>query len=1177
MLKTKVKLTKIKLAGFKSFVDPTSINFQANIAAILGPNGCGKSNIIDAVQWAMGESSAKQLRGETMSDVIFNGSSDRKPLGQASVELFFDNSDSSIGGEYSKYNEISIRREIGRDGTSNYFLNNSICRRKDITDIFLGTGLGINSYAIIEQGTISQFVEAKFEDLKNRLEDVAGISKYKERKRETESRIKHTRENLDRLNDIIEEIDKQIRHLKNQANKAERYKNLKQEERFLKAEFHTLLWRNLLLELEQTNHVLKNKELQLERHVVGQQTLEAKISQYREQEIEYSDKFNEIQERYYRFGSEITNLEQQIRHVKERNSQLEQDLLKNRESLQETLFHKNSDSLEITKLQEEKEGLESQINDYKIELDNEKQKELLAEQQLAELRQTWDRFNSDNAEVNQSIEVEQMRLEHLEHLIESENSQIERIKAERAAFNFDVLSVEISSLQSKLADVRSNSDVFNEELEHKQQQISQFREQNDQLSATLADARNEIQSFLGKRASLEALQKAALGDNNIDLHEWLIRHQLNEKPRLLQEIKVENGWETAVETVLNSYLEAVCLEGFENVNFLMENLPRGDLILFDISKVNDLIQNFNKFPTLISKIDSNLPIINLLNGIYVAETIEEALHLRSSLEAQESIITKEGVWLGSSWLKIESDDHHKTGVLQREVELRELKKIIPQKETEVQQIEKSLQNAQSNLAELEQQYHKLQEVLRDVTNTLGSLNGEVNAKQKHLDYLQAREIQLAQEMQSHESSLSEANEKLLLARKTLDVQQKKQQIQSQERQILVDKREQFQNAVDNAKELLTDKRNILDSTKMRLELINNQLLYLSQSIDRSEKHIANIQQMEQNITQEIEKILAPLEVYQRDLDATLEKRLSIESELQIAKQQLGDIDHYLREVENERTAMQNELSQLRNGIEEIKLKAKELQIRGLNHQEKVAELGFDVKTVAVDDAQIKDIVEWENKLAAISTKIDNLGAINLAAIDEYAEQLKRKEYLDNQNQDLVKALEILENAIQKIDQDTKVRFKETFDRVNNKFQAIFPKIFNGGKAYLELTDEDILKAGVIILAQPPGKRNSTIHLLSGGEKALTAISLIFAIFQLNPAPFCMLDEVDAPLDDSNVLRFCNLVKEISSTIQLIFVSHNKLTLEMADQLTGVTMQEPGVSRVVSVNVEQALKMVDKNQ
>ncbi len=1159
------------MSGFKSFVDPTTILLQSSLTGVVGPNGCGKSNIIDAVRWVMGEISAKQLRGESMTDVIFNGSSSRKPVGQAAVELIFDNSDASLGGEYAQYSEISIRREVDRNGFSDYFLNNSSCRRKDITNIFLGTGLGPRSYAIIEQGMISKIIEAKPDELRVMIEEAAGISKYKERRRETENRIKHTRENLLRLNDIREELEKQLKNLKSQANAAERYKKLKQEERLTKAQLHALHWQELARKLETQEGLIKNEELQLENKTTESHALNARIFQLREQRNVDTEKFNEIQTNYYSMGANIARLEQQIQHINERREQLTKDLAQINQVWQETVAHQTTDQNQIELLSAEKIKLEAEIAQLQITAAKSQQELQEAEQQMQSWQQSWDSFNVNAAQISQRLEVEQTRIQHLEQRISQETQNLEKFKSELASLDFATLTVEFDALNNKFEDLKIKHEKLHSDSAIKQQQITSQRDINNNLAVVLDQIRSKLQSLTGRRSSLEALQQTALGKNDAVLVDWLKQHDLDQKPRLAQELQVVPGWETAVETVLGAYLEAVCVDNVNNIISTVKTLTHGNLVLFDIATPAQE-QITSQATTLSSKVNSKLSLNNLLHGVYAAENIAEALVLRSKLGQGESIVTKDGVWLGAGWVRVAYDANQKSGVLQRERELQELHLIIKQEQSNCTQQENEFARQQNILVVLEQEYQELQQQIRTLTTEYSEVQSQVSAKQTQLNHLREREQHLEQETKTHEQNIQSEKEQLSVIQKSWQEAATQRAIYESERKTQTESRDQIQQQLVAVRERASQEQQNVANLTMRLELIQKQVDYLVQSLERANTRLVGLKEHQANIESSLVENEVPLAGFTQELQQELEQRLKIEAELASAKQQVANVEHELRELEQKYAEYQEINEQIRASLEKLRTERQGLQVRSTTYQEQIAELELQLESLVSTIPEDANINEWEGKIAHLTSRIERLGLINLAAIEEFEKLHERKNYLDAQNQDLVNALNTLESAIHKIDHDTKELFKEAYDSINQKFQDLFPKIFNGGKAYLEQTTNDLLETGVMIMAQPPGKRNSSIHLLSGGEKALTAISLIFSIFQLTPAPFCMLDEVDAPLDDINVSRFCSLVKEMVKTVQFIFVTHNKLTMEIAEQLIGVTMQEAGVSRIVTVDIESAVAL-----
>lgn len=1167
-------LKKIKLAGFKSFVDQTTIHLPNKIAAIVGPNGCGKSNVIDAVRWVMGESSAKQMRGEAMSDVIFNGSTKRKPMGCASIELTFDNSDASIGGEYAQYGEIAVRREIEREGGSDYFLNGARCRRRDIIDVFLGTGLGPNSYAIIEQGTISQFVEAKPDELRLYLEEAAGISKYKDRRRETENRIKHTRENLARLNDIRLELEQQLKHLKSQANAAERYKRLKQEERQTKAEMHALHCRKLQQQLDELEILLKQEEAKLEDRIVEQNNYEAKISLVREEHHGASESFNTIQEKFYRVGADIARLEQQLQHEKERRKNFGQELAKLEQIIHETVTHQKHDRGQLNILQEE---LGKITNDQPgmAELLKRAEDDLrIKESATRNFQQEWDIFKLEISSVERSIDVEQTKVQHTQQTIINEEQRLHKLREELAHCKAQNHEEEIANLEKEYQTMQKDNQYWQEQLTIKQQEIGKQREEQDKLLQELDAARHKLQILAGKYASLEALQEAALGKSDVLQKKWLQEKQIADKPRLLQELKVESGWEKAIEVVMASYLEAICIDDL-NITKTWQQSPESHLMLFDgKGAANRIMPGTVKMATLVDKITATHPIGGLLAGIYVADDLTQALSQRTNLEFYESIVTKDGIWLGCDWLCMPGKSEPKSGIIQRERELKEIKALLQEQQYNVAARESEQQQQQALVVTLQQQYHEIQQKLHDVTASLGKIQGEINAKQQHAVYLQQRYQSLQQEVNVHENIVQEAREKMLELQQIWQAATSKKMVLQEKQQTMQQRQQSIQNDLNTARELVATQRQAVNSNTLRLEMLKTQVGYLQNNLERAEKKVAEFELDKMRLQQDLVACEKPIVDKEQEMHQMVAERFKVDENLQRAKQLVSERENALRELESKRTLLQETTQILRDKLEKIRLEALELKTRKENHVIQIVELNCVLDELLSQIPVDASLELWEEKITQIITRIDRLGPINLAAIEECTKQAERKEYLDRQNQDLVDALTTLEGAIHKIDQETKEKFHEIFTAVNRNFQEIFPRVFNGGQASLQLMEDNLLESGVAIFAQPPGKRNSSIHLLSGGEKALTAISLVFAIFQLNPAPFCMLDEVDAPLDDANVIRFCNLVKEIAQNVQLIFISHNKLTLEIADQLTGVTMLEPGVSRIVDVDVQKALELVD---
>jgi chromosome segregation protein len=1164
-----MKLKKIKLVGFKSFVDSTTVYFNSNRIAIVGPNGCGKSNIIDAVRWVMGESSAKQMRGENMSDVIFNGSNNRKPVGQASVELIFDNTDTTLTGEYAKYAEIAIRREICRDGVSNYYLNGVHCRRRDIVDIFLGTGLGPHSYAIIEQGTISQLIEAKPDEMRIFMEEAAGISKYRERRKETESRIAHTRDNLARLQDIRQELESQLRHLKRQSNAANRYKMLKQEDRQLRAYLEGLYWITANNQCSELGKVVSQQETEIEGKLAEITKLNALFEQLSNQRIESNMVFNDVQSQFYNLGAEISRTEQQIAHTKDRQTQLNQDLQQAEEMLLEIKQHTAKDQQTLASSNDELSSFDGRVIFAKETLGIANINLVDAENAMNQWQNIWDEFNSQMAQSNQQFEVGATQITHLEYDINNIKSRLYRLQEEQTSLKELVaLQEEATLLQENYEQLKVNNDRFKRELADKREQINITRDLCNDLSSTIDAARQELQKLQGKHSSLEALQQAALGKHDVHINNWLQNNQLSDRPRLAQELRVASGWEKAVETVLNTHLDAVCVDHIDNIINQLETLQQGNITLFATKMTNKAIAVGPE--TLASKVQqANLSVNDLLAHIYVADNLSQALNLRSKLKSFESVITQDGVWLGSAWVCLNLGQDAKSGILQREQAMQEVIQQIDAQQNTINEQEQEFSQSKINLNNLEQQYESLQQRFNEANAKHSEIYGDLTAKRARIDHLQKRSAILDQESNELSQKLVSCEKQLATLVTTQEkVKENKSQHEEHRRTLLIQRDACRDNLLSMREQAATAKKAV-DELEIGLKFTHNQIQYLTQSLQRAESQMKELNERQNKAKQDLIATKAPLVELAVTLETFLQKRSTVDKELATAKQKIEQVDSQLRELDQNRNILHEQEQKMRGKLEQTRVEAKALQTRGQGYTEKISELGFELPQVLQSIPDGTEISMLEEQIGVVNKRIDRLGPINLAAIEEYDQKLERKTYLDAQNNDLVEALTTLENAIAKIDQETKERFRDTYTRVNEEFQRFFPIIFGGGKATLEMTENDLLDTGITISAQPPGKRNSTIHLLSGGEKALTAVALVFAIFQLNPAPFCMLDEVDAPLDDSNTIKFCNLVKEMANKTQFVVVSHNKITMEMAEQLAGVTMQEQGVSRLVEVDIEEA--------
>lgn len=1166
-----MRLRKIKLAGFKSFVDPTTINLPSNLVGIVGPNGCGKSNTIDAVRWVMGESSAKHLRGDSMADVIFNGSSARKPVGTAAIELLFDNEDGSVGGQYANYSEISIKRAVSRDGTSQYFLNGTRCRRKDIMDIFLGTGLGPRSYAIIEQGMISRLIEARPEDLRVFLEEAAGISKYKERRRETENRIKHTRENIERLDDLRGEIEKQLNHLQRQARTAERYKELKAEERQSRAELIALKWQALDTEVGVKDREIAEKQNLMEAGVADQRNVELDIEKSRERHIEANDAFNEVQGRFYSVGADIARIEQSIQHGKELRHRQERELAQAEHSWAEVQGHIERDTEQLEDvsraLAEMEPGLE-RLRDAEQTTASSMQE---AEEAMQSWQSAWDAFNKDSNQASQAAQVDRTQIEHLERQVQQINNRIAKLDEEAKTLDPGALEAELENLRAAEQSANEQREKLQQELDERLQEITRLRDEDKQLTQTLHDKRSQLEDGRGRLSSLEALQQSALGKSREAVNGWLAGNSLESLPRLAERLDVSKGWERAVETVLGHYLEAVCVEEIDELDRALSELQDGAITLLDGREPSGGNGN-GPSEALSAHVKADKPVTAVMAGVFTANDTREALALRSRLQAGQSVITPDGVWVGANWVRVNRTQDEHAGVLAREQEIKSLKDQQYQVANEVTELSGRQEVIRERLKDSEMRREELQTEVNRAHRQYADARAMLDSRKERQDQLRRRGEEVRGELNELHEELAQHDADIRAARGRLDETMSSLQGFEADHGSLQKQRDELRSRLDAARTQARADREAAHDLALKVESRRSMRDSTQRNLERMQQQLEQLTQRREELRGALEEGNTPVAGQQEELNELLEKRGKVETELTSARRLVEELDAQMRNLEQERVAKERRVASLREELNQLKLNSQEMRVRRQTLAEQLDELEQEAAPLLAALPEDANVDVWQQKVDDVSRRIDRLGPINLAAIDEYEEQSERKQYLDAQNQDLLEALETLENAIRKIDRETRTRFKETFDRVNTGLQKNFPKLFGGGHAYLELTGEELLDAGVAIMARPPGKRNSTIHLLSGGEKALTAVALVFSIFELNPAPFCMLDEVDAPLDDANVGRFCELVKEMSARVQFIYITHNKITMEMAQQLMGVTMHEPGVSRLVSVDVDEAAKL-----
>jgi chromosome segregation protein len=1162
-----MRLSTIKLSGFKSFVDPTVLHLPTNMTGVVGPNGCGKSNIIDAVRWVMGESSASRLRGDSLTDVIFSGSSTRKPVSQAQVELIFDNAEGSIGGEYARYAEISVKRMVSRDGQSNYYLNGARCRRRDITDLFLGTGLGARSYSIIEQGMISQIIEARPEDLRVYLEEAAGISKYKERRKETESRIKSTRENLDRLNDLREEVDKQLEHLKRQARAAEQYQALQAERLNKDAQLKALEFRRYDADLKSLHDALTQDEIKLQSLLADQRQAEAQIEACRGQHTEASEALGKAQAEVYRVGGDLARIEQQIQHQKELHQRLETARAEADAAFAQVGEHISGDERQLAELHNAIAAADPQLETLRAEDGGRQEALKAAESALQDWQQRWDTYAKAQAEAARWAEVERTKIEYLEKQAMDAGRRREALAGERSGLDTGAVTAALAQLTSDHDTQKAGLDGLGSTLESRKAALTSLQEQQRQQQSELADVRKQGQAARGRLSSLEALQHAALGQEKNVALDWLKAQGIDGNTRLGEALVVEAGWETAVETVLGSLLEAVTVDAPGEWLDALASLGQGRVALVSAGTESVSVPN----GSLAAKVQGPAAVRRLLATIHAVETGTEARAV--SLGQGEAVITRTGEWLGAGWLRVLRSGEAQQGALGREREIQSLRAEIDALAKKEQSLNEGLTSMRDKLLEAEQHREDAQRALYLAHRSVSELAGQLQGQQSRLESAQARVTRIDGELATLATTLDESQANAREARARLEQAVAKMGDLESERQSLDAERRRLGEQRDAARNHAREARDAAHQLALSLESQRARVIALSQSLARMGSQKAQLEVRLNELIAQLADGDAPVVALQAERQAALDQRVIVEKDLAAARSTVDGIEAELRGYEQTRQQRDQQALAQREKISGRRMEEQALGLRAGQLSEAIVAAGLVVEDVLQALPEQADVEAWQKSLADMDAKMRRLEPVNLAAIQEYGEQSERKTYLDAQNADLTSALETLEGAIKKIDKETRGRFKETFDRVNAGVQELYPRLFGGGHAYLELTGEDLLDTGVSIMARPPGKRVSNISLLSGGEKALTAVALVFAIFRLNPAPFCLLDEVDAPLDEANVGRFSSMVTEMSEKVQFLFVTHNKATMEAARQLSGVTMREPGCSRLVSVDLAEATRLV----
>ncbi|MDH0564953.1 chromosome segregation protein SMC [Acinetobacter courvalinii] len=1140
-----MRLSSLKLSGFKSFADSTTLNFKANRTAVVGPNGCGKSNVIDAIRWVMGESNARQLRGGSMQDVIFTGTAKRKPVGVASVELRFDNTYGKLGGAYNAYNELAVRRQVTREGKSEYFLNGTRCRRRDITDIFLGTGLGPRSYAVIEQGMINRLVDAKPEEMRVFIEEAAGVSRYQARRRETLQHLEHTEQNLARLDDIAAELKSQLRSLKRQAEAAIQYKTLEGQIRTLKIEI-----------------------------------LSFQANQSQKLQQEYTVEMTALGENFKLVRSES----QTIEHDLEATSALFQRLIQQSSPLQQEWQQAEKKLAELKMTLEQKQSLYQQNSSSLVQLEQQKvqtkERLQLSELQIETLSAQFDEQNETLLALEQQTQTAEQNLGDVQAQHKQALQQFEQLKAQvdkqqqqklQMAAQIEQLAKNVLRIEQQKQTLQSQSGQIRAQVQdEEQEQLEQLQQQLHQEMVELEAAIEELQQNLQAQQEQQQLDKTDVQTLKTEIQVLLAEQknlnqlvakqspkQQQDTLRLMQSLHLTaqgKSHASIIEKFLAKWLQAHLLEDEQS---FQEGVARQ---LKSATQQPIQIQHLNCLSDWIET-----PQSSLWTSVAVAENLAIALAHQAQLQQTQSILTLDGYHVGADWvigLHYDEDSQSAQGMLSHQVRLDEIALQLAEK--------------QPKLLELEQQFSQQQQTLQQQQQHLQQQQHSLKQKQKELQQL---DVQIAK-LQSTAQAFVLQQQQLADQLKQLDLQLEEDAMQRDDLEIdlhalalkleaVLPNYKTLQFQVENLNEQLDEQQQQLLQQQQQRESLRRQTSQANQQIELLEKDISFLKTQYHQIIEQIEqakKFVDPIQLELPNLESQFQQQFHQTEKLQKNwnewQLELNQIQEKQQQLTEQRHQAQQKDEQVREQLEQKRLAWQAAKSDREHYLEQLKELNAD----ALSDLSI-EIKDHQQKLEKAQQQFEKIGAVNLAASQEYEEVSQRFDELSHQMQDLQNTVDQLKDAMKSIDQETRKLFMSTFDQVNQEMQVLFPKVFNGGEASLSL--EDDWQSGVKLMARPPGKRNSSLALLSGGEKTLTALALVFAIFRLNPAPFCVLDEVDAPLDDANVQRYCNLVKELSEQVQFIYITHNKLAMTMATDLLGVTMPEPGTSKLVTVDLEQA--------
>nr|WP_294840355.1 chromosome segregation protein SMC [uncultured Methylotenera sp.] len=1185
-----MRLTHLKLSGFKSFVDPTTLHIHGQRVGVVGPNGCGKSNVMESVRWVLGESSAKEMRADAMDAVIFNGSGNRKPISRASVELVFDNSLGSAAGEWSQYAEISVKRVIERDKGSTYYINNSVVRRRDVVDLFLGTGLGGRAYAIIGQNTISRIVEARPEEMRVFLEEAAGVSKYKERRKETEQRLRDTRENLLRVEDILRELDTQIVRLQSQAVVAAQYNQMQQALNITKAQIWLLKKRDASAQWEKSQRAVEELVNALEAQMASLRHSENTLETLRQQHVAASDAVNVAQAAYYEANAEVSNLENQVQNTADARDrlqiqlhQLSVQLEKNTQQYSQVEAAHGLAQAELVQANTDFTQAEETLNAARTAVPVLLQAFQTALAAFNASQSTW-------VNTEQRLRLEQANMAHLSRAMAETSEQLKRLQQSYAS-----LQIPADSL---LLEKQSELDALELQVAALEQQSAQAAQQEQSMHARIKSHRDAVQqqqrALHVLEAEINSLAKLQQSMRKVDdttaLSAWLtgagLHHEQDQNVRLWQLLRIKSGWESALEAFLGAKLNAIACDQDLAETALSERAPIA-ITLATASAAESVVSKAPAaYTTMLSLLEHVEPsyqavLQDWLAGVYVLDANDDAKQAVSVLQPGECLVNQHGDIYTRHSVTYFGEQTGLHGVLERQARLTHLQDQLPASQAELALKNEQLTQLEHDMQQLRTVQHTHQQQLKHVTQQAHQLNLSLQQlKQQQTNAIQ-RQAMLQADCNMAEEKLQKLQMESTQKQAVLNSLNESLAILQQEKLTLESSKKSADKRLNEARSQLQVAERMHQEKGFDVKLITNKINDLESKCKFLHEESASLKLR----SAEVEATLAAtkMEALKANLEAALNSKQQRELLLVNARNAMVENETILQQQERERLQHEQQLHPLRDKLEASRLREQEARIyfeqcqEGLeasNIEEAVLQshlqqsVGSDTKV-----AELK-VTDLERKRTKLTSDIEGLGAVNLAAIEELASEQSRKQYIDSQCQDLTEASKTLEDAIYKIDRETRSRLQHTFDEANKHFNELFTTLFGGGQAKLEMLGDEILDTGMLVFAQPPGKKNSTIHLLSGGEKALTALALVFALFRLNPAPFCLMDEVDAPLDDSNTERFCAMVQKMSEKTQFLYVSHNKITMEMAQQLIGVTMQESGVSRIVDVDMEAAVKMVE---